>query len=244
MAAGPVTELQKSDALEQAAACARSLGDFERATELAGAIPIEAVARSVRMQNLLAMRKPAELVEMFSDEEILRWPFWKVGEGLVLRGRAFARIGRGREAEADLVQALPFTTDPRARMALWLVLGENRENNLKDVPGALEAYRQIAASSKGTGSATYYRGVLGAARILRRQGKVPEALVVLRKVDIARLRGYWHGSMLVALGDTLAAGGRKEEALTAYREVLKDKGAGASDRESALKAIEAITTDR
>lgn len=32
---------------------------------------------------------------------------------------------RGEEAQADLVKALELTTDSRARLDIWLVLGEN-----------------------------------------------------------------------------------------------------------------------
>ena len=149
----------------------------------------------------------------------------------------------GREAEADLAKALEFTTDSRARLDVWLALGANRENNLKDTAAALEAYQQIAAASKNNGSATYYRGVQGAARILRTSGKFDDALATLRKVDVAQLRGYWHGSILVALGETLTAAGRKGEALAAYREVLTDNSVSAADRKAAEEAIKAIEAE-
>ena len=240
MAEGDVTDFQESDALEQAAVCARALKRFDLAMELAGRIPIDAVAKTVRMRNLLAMRKPKELVGHFKDEDMITWPFWKAGEGFYLRGRAFADTGAGREAEADLAKALEFTTDNRVRLDVWLALGANRENNLKNAAAALEAYQQIAGASRNNGSATYYRGVQGAARILRKNGKFDDALAILQKVDVAKLRGYWHGSMLVALGDTLTAAGREDEALAAYREVLTDENVSAADRKAAEEAIRTI----
>jgi tetratricopeptide (TPR) repeat protein len=241
MAEGDVTDLQKSDALEQAAACALRLEQFDRAMELAERIPIEAVAGTVRMRNLMAMRKSKELVAQFKDEDVAGWPFWKAGEGLYLRGRAHADNGAGREAEADLAGALELTTDTRARLDVWLALGANRENNLKDDAAALKAYQQIAGASKNTGSATYYRGMQGAARILRKSGQLDDALATLQQVDVSKLRGYWHGSMLVALGETLTAAGRKDEALAAYRQVLKDETVSAADRRAAEAAITRLT---
>ena len=241
LAAGDdVNEYQKSAALEQAALCARNLQDSNRAAQLADRIPIEAVADAVRMQNLLAQRKWNELIEQFGDEDLTQWPFWKAGEALHCRGRAFSVTGRGKEAETDLEKALELTTDSRARLDIWLVLGENRENNLKDDAAALGAYQQIAEASKNTGSATHYRGIQCAARMLRKDGEFEKALATLRKIDIAKLRGYWHGSMLLALGETLKTAGRNDEALAAYQEVLADDTVIPQHREAAQKAIQAM----
>ncbi len=241
LAAGDgVNDYQTSAALEQAAFCARSLQDYDRAARITGQIPLEAVASTARMQILLAQRKWNELIEQFGDEDLARWPFWKAGEGHYHRGRAFSVIGRGKEAEADLGKALELTTDSRARMDIWLVLGENREKNLKDDAAALEAYQQISEASRNTGSATYYRGIQCAARMLRKKGESEKALATLRKVDIAELRGYWHGSMLLALGETLKAAGRNDNALTAYQDILADDTVIPQHREAAQEAIQSM----
>jgi tetratricopeptide (TPR) repeat protein len=240
MAAGEVTDFQKSDALQQAAMCARSLKQLDLAVQFADQIPLAPVAKTVRMQNLLAQRKRDVLIELFGTEELGAWPFWIAGEALFARGRAHASTGDGNKAEADLSSALEFTTDNRTRLSVWLALGENRENNLTDDDAALEAYQQIAQASKNNGSAAYFRGVQGAARILCKRGNHDDALAMLRLVDIHKLRGYWHGSMLIALANTLTAAGRKHEALSAYREVLTDDNVTAADRKTAEEAIRAI----
>jgi tetratricopeptide (TPR) repeat protein len=240
MAEREVTDFQKSDALEQAAYCARGLNQLDRAVELADRIPLEPVAKAVRMQNLLALRKPAELIAQFRDEDISTWPFWKAGEGYYLRGRAYADTGAGREAEADLTKGLEFTTDSRSRQDVWLALGANRENSLKDTAGALAAYRRIVETPKHHGNATYFRGIQGAARMLHERGEYDEALAILRKVDIDELRGYWHASMLLAVGRTLAGAGKTDQALAVYREVLDDETAHANHRKAAQDAIQAI----
>ena len=240
MAAGDVTDFQKSDALEQAAACARTLRQFDLAVKLADEIPIEAVAKTVRMHNLLATRKSADLVDQFRDEPFSGWPFWKLGEGLYLRGQAFADTGAGEQAETDLTKALEFTTDGLDRLKVWLAIGTNREQNLHEIDAALEAYQQIVNSPKYNGSWIYFRGLLGAVRILRETNRVDQALATLQKVDISNLRGYWHGSLLVALGDTLLAANRKNEALAACREVLTDEKVGAADRKKAEEMIKTI----
>ena len=116
------------------------------------------------------------------------------------------------------------------------------ERVLEDDDGALETYRQITGQTRNTGSAEYYYGVQGAARILTRRGEFDEALKVLNLVDAERLSGGWRGSMLLALGETLAAAGRKDEALKAFRDVLEDESAEAGNRQRAEERIKALNS--
>ena len=237
LAEGDVTPFQKSDALEQAVATALARKDPARAMDLASKIPIDAAAKCARVRILFAMRKPGEVVKQFAGEDIGRWPFWKVGEGYSLRGRAYSETGRGVQAEADLLNAEKWTTDPQALGEIWLALGRNREVNLKNPERALDAYQRIASATTIHGGWRYFRGILGAARILREQGKFKEALKTLHRVDMAKLRGYWHGRMYRFLGDTLNAAGRRTDALAAYREVLKAPGMSTADRKAAAAAL-------
>ncbi len=75
------TDFQKSDALQHAAVCAISLKDYDRANELAHQIPIDAVAKTVLMENLLAQRKFDQIIEQYGNENFAKWPFWQVGAG-------------------------------------------------------------------------------------------------------------------------------------------------------------------
>jgi len=240
LANGKVTNLQKSAALEQAAICARALKDYESAHKIVEQTPIDAVAKTVQMHNLLAERKSNLLLEQFSKEKINTWPFWKRGAGYYARGRAFQKTGAGKLAEADLLRALEFSNDSRTQLDVLLLLGNNREHNLQDMPAALKAYVQIAERKGNYGSATYYRGVLGAASILRRNGKFAESLALLGKIDVTKLKGYWNGAIRMELGKTLIAAGRKQEAKAMYRAVLADKNVSSASRKAAEVAIKTI----
>ena len=242
LAEGDVTDLQESVALEQAAGCARSLRDSSRASELADRIPIEAVAKTARMHNLLAERKAPELIAQFGRENIAAWPFWKAGDGYFARGRAYAITGTGKEAEANLTRALEWTSDRRIRHSIHLALAENRERHLKDDDAAFEAYRQIVEPPRTLGAADEFRAVQGITRILTRRGEFDEALATLRLADVDKLRGYWRGSMLLALGETLAAAGQKDKALATYRALLADDSVEASHRKVAGEAIKTLAS--
>jgi hypothetical protein len=121
-----VTDFQKSDLLQKAAGCARALDDFDRAAELAGQIPIDAVAKTVRMQNLSARREFAALIEEFGAEDLSQWPFWQIGEGAFLRGQAYFATKDKEKAEADLQTALEFTSDRQTRLKILQLIGNNR----------------------------------------------------------------------------------------------------------------------
>ena len=217
---------------------------FDSAGELAARIPIEAVRKSVLMHNLLARQKAPEVLARFGEEDISAWPFWKVGDGYYVRGRAYAAAGAGKQAESDLTRALEFTSDPHIRQGIWLALGSNREHTLKDDNAALAAYRAVFDTARHIGGANEFSAVQGASRILTRGGKFDDALAVLHRVEIARLRGHWRGSMLLALGETLSAAGRKEEAIAAYKAALADQTIEGRHRRTAEERIKATESKR
>ena len=241
LAAGDgLTDFQRSDALLHAVHCARRLRDYDRANELAEGIPTEAVAKTVRMENLLGQRELGAIAERFGSEDFHEWPFWQVGAGAFARGRAYALTKEGVKAETDLLTALAYTSDRRTRTTILATIGHNRETNLRDDDAALSAYRQGYESKGGIGAADEFRSVQGAARILTRQGRFDEALAALERADIEKREGFWRHAMLVTLGETLAAAGRKEEALKAFRGILADESALKLHREAAAKAAKAL----
>jgi tetratricopeptide (TPR) repeat protein len=234
------TDFQKSDAFEQAALAARSLKRFQQAAKLASQIPITTSAKTARIQNLLAERRFEDVITEFGDETFSQWPFWKIGEVSFARARAFFMIKYGKRTEADLQVALPFTSDSRTRMSILRLMGQNRESVLQDDEAALEAYRKITEAKTNTGSAEFFYGVQGAARILARRGEFDEAMKVLDLAEAEKLSGTWRGSMLLARGHTLAAAKCKDEALVAYRAVMADESASQAHRTAAEDAVKEL----
>jgi len=234
------TDFQISDALRQAARCARRLDDDERATELAEQIPLAPVAKTVEMESLLAMRKAEELIERFGDEDIAAWPFRQAGAGWLARGRAYFMTDDGPHAERDLLRAEPFVADDLTRASLWLTVGRNREENLRDADRALAAYRRVAGMHSRRGSAVYFRGLIATARLLRQRGQFDEAMAVLSRVDVDELRGYWRGALLLARGETLRAAGKTDDALAAYQDILKANDSHPKHKADAREQINEI----
>ena len=239
LAAGEeATDFQKSDALQHAARCARSLKDFDRSDEIARQIPLDTVAKTVRMENLLAQREFHAVIEQFGGEDLGQWPFWQVGAAAFARARAHVGEKVGDKAESDLRTALQYTSDSRIRAGILVTMGSNRETNLQDDDAALEAYRQNFESAVTIGSADQFRSVQGAARILTRRGEFDQALATLHRAKIEKLGGFWRHSMLLALGDTLAAAGRTDQALKALADLLEDESVAAGHRREAKERIE------
>ncbi|MDA0836244.1 MAG: hypothetical protein O3B01_00510 [Planctomycetota bacterium] len=175
-----------------------------------------------------------------SGEDLSNWPFWQNGEGAFARARAYVGLKAGKKAETDLQMALAYTSATRPRISILATMADNREMNLKDDDAALEAYRQNFESKETIGAADEFRSLQGAARILTRRGKFDEALAVLNRAAIESQKGYWRHAMLLSLGETLTAAGRKSDALRAYRSVQEDESALKSHRDAAAKAIKLV----
>ena len=114
---------------------------------------------------------------------------------------------------------------------------EKRERLLKDHDGALAVYRQILDPPRKLGGANEFAAVQGIARILTNRGKFDEALAAIDLAAVKDLKGFWRHSVLLSLGDTLAAAGRKSDAIKAYRSVLEDESAAAGHRREAKERI-------
>jgi predicted negative regulator of RcsB-dependent stress response len=229
-ATAEATELQQAIALRRAASVAWNLKDYARADELAARIPVAAVAKTVRMENLLSQRKYADLLEQFSKEDFSQWPFPHVSPAAFTRARAQVLNKNGPAAEADLQTALALTSDKRLRSSIIANLGHNRETNLKDEASALIAYRQNFIGKERIGGADEFRSVQQAARILSRQGKHDDALQTLAHIDLDKTNGSWLATTLAIKGDLLVAAKRPDEARVSYRKALAEASLPASVR--------------
>ncbi|WP_417383355.1 DUF4838 domain-containing protein [Gimesia sp.] len=232
-----ITEIQKSTALENAAGCARALKNYDRANQLADQIPVESIAKTVRMENLLSQRDFQTVIDQFGKEDLNQWPFWQAGAGASARARAFYGLKNGQKAEADFQQALELTPDSRLKSGILVMMGNNREMNLRDDKSALDAYQQNYLDAGRIGSADQFRSVQGAIRILIRQKKYDEAMQVLDLVKIADLKGVWRHEMMLSQASILSASDQVDQAANVYRELLKDPSVGAGHRQAAEAAL-------
>ena len=180
----PISDFQKASALEQAAR-------LEKNATFIDQIPIEAVKKTAQMQNLLANFKAPEVTKQFGAEDIMKWPFWKRGDGFHARGWAHSITKAGEKAEADLSAALDFTGDLRQRETILLFLAQNRELNLKDDAKALEAYQAILEGKTRLGGADEYSALQGIARIQIRRSQFDDALKTLNRAEPDKLQGVW-----------------------------------------------------
>lgn len=128
-AEGELTDFQKASAFKLAAQAARSMREYERADAITSRIPIESVRKSAEMLNLLAKRKPQEVVLRYGSEDLDEWPCWAAGEGYYARGRAYDATGNPAKAMADYKAALQLTGESRLHsdvVKLLEKLGKNR----------------------------------------------------------------------------------------------------------------------
>ena len=136
------------------------------------------------------------MITQFADEDITQWPFWKRSDGYRNRGRAYYITQNGDKAETDFSKALPWTSDPKARDAIFLMLGRNRESNLGDDDRAFEAYNAIVAGRERIGGADQFYALQGIARIQTKRGQFDEALKTLDRANPDKLEGSWKKNIL------------------------------------------------
>lgn len=241
LAEGDYNDFQKADALERAAYCARQMKEYERADELADQIPLEPVAKSVKMQNLAHQREYEALVEQYKDEPLDTWPAYAAVDAYHVRGQAHAQVGNGEAAEADLSEAAKLYPDELDRAAVLYQLGKNREGNLDDQEGALEAYMRAVAMERINGNSRYFNNVLAASQLLRERGDYEQAETVLRNVrggDLANLpAGYWQSRFYLELATIHEAAGNTQEAIAAYEAVLANDKSHPGHQKTAKEAV-------
>lgn len=113
-----ITPQQRSYALSQAAACARHMKEFAKASELANSIPDTHLAMIVQCENLLAQRKWDDALAVWDQENLNAWPFTQIATAAFARGRARFHTGDRTQATDDFQLALRFTTDKQLRTQL------------------------------------------------------------------------------------------------------------------------------
>lgn len=235
-----ISDFRKSDALQQAARCAAALKDFERADELADQIPIESVAKTTRMNNLTAQRKWQEIPEAFGDQDLSQWPFWQIGEGAYVRGKAYYFSKNGERADDDLKLALKYEPDSRTKVGIRQMMAHNLETNLSNETEALALYSENFVGKSGIGGADEFRSVDRASQILSKQGKHDDALAAFDVVNFEKTTGFWLNEMLISKATALAAAGRQVEAKADLEKVLKDSAASESQRKRAKDLLVAL----
>lgn len=240
MAAGKVSEPQKSDALEQAAMCAHRLKQPEKAMKLAQQIPIEPASKTVQMRLLQGTRKRKEVIEKFKDEAIASWPEKYAGEAFFIRGECYFSLRKGTEAEADLKKALENLAKGYNWSYAQLTLGHNYRRNLKDDKKALEAYLEGTRKGHDAYGWLSLTCMTSAAAILRSQGKTDEALQALGKVNMGKATGYWGAAVRQAYAEIYAAQGKKAEAIAKMKQAAETKGVTKRQKASLEKALRAL----
>ena len=235
MAAGNVTDFQKSDALEQAAACAQRLKRCDQAMELAQQIPLAPMSKTCQMRIMMGKRKRRELLAKFKDEDISRWPDIVIGEASYRRGRAHYFLKDGKRAEEDLKRAAEYLMEDNAKGIALNTLGDTYQHLLKDDGRAVGAYRRTYKTRN-----IYKRchAAMAVARIFSRQKKHDEAIQELERLGPDRVTvPYWRGLLLSAYGDVLAAAGSNSEAIAKYREALQLEGVSQGTKKACEKAL-------
>ena len=241
LAEAAVGDVQKSDALEQAALCADRLQKFDRAWELAREIPKPAHSKNCQMTLLLNHRKWDELIATYKDEDFSKWPESIRGQGYLSRGHAYYYLKNGSPAVQDLSLAVEFITDHNTRGYCLNLVGDAYHDFLKDDEKALAAYRRTYQTG------TIYKhchAAIQIAEILKGQKKYAAALEEFGRLQLDDATApVWRGKVLLAWGEALFTAGKPAEALLKYDAVMHIEDLPADIKQRCELAIQKAKAD-
>lgn len=216
------SDVQKSDALQQAALCAQGLQQYDRAMEFARKIPLLPLSKTCQMQVLEGQRRWKDIVDRFKDEDIESWPESVRGDAFFGRGHASFVTKNGEAAAQDLEKAVEYLTDGNSMALCLLCLGDTYATLLRDDAKAINTYRR----TYGSGNVyKHCQAAMSVAGILERQRNYPTAIDELSRIKLDEVTApLWRGRLLCALGRALAGVGRKADAIARYKEALSTEG--------------------
>lgn len=235
MAETATTALQKSDALRQAALSADSLKKPDLALRLARAIPLPGHAKCCEMRLLESLRRWNDIITKFASEDMDALPESLRGDAFFGRGYAYFAVKNGKAAVRDLQEAIEYLTDGNAGALCLICLGDTFWGLLKDDKQAIAAYRRAYPLGN------IYKqceAAMNVAAILQHQRQPLAAVEELQRIKMQEVTSpFWRGRLLCALGDALAAAGKKSAAISSYSEALRLKGVPDDIRQRCEMAI-------
>ncbi len=190
-----------------------------------------------RLQAHLQAREWQALVDRYGDSDFNSWPDPELARNaLHLRAQAWFALGDGEKTRADLAQSVAISPDRR----MLLLKARNAEQHLDDPQRALELYREAIETSVGFGGHLMFSSILGAANLLRAEGRYDEAIEVIERVNPDSMSGYWGAMMLEAYAQTLTAQGNPAAAIARYKQALALDGVAESLRHRLQQELDAL----
>lgn len=232
IAASSDSDVQKSDALEQAVLCTIRLKQYENALKLAKQIPLLPISKASQMRILMQTRQWKEVTGKFGDDDIAKWPEKVRGKSYLARGRSFFFLKNGERAKADLENALKYITNTNSKCLVLNTLGATYHQLLKNDSKAIETYRLVNKHIYKKCQAT-----MAVASILGKQGKFNEALKELNKIDVTKFNTLYKSIILIAYADIYAEMGESEKAIERYNEALKSDKINMRQKNKCEKAL-------
>jgi len=222
---------------------------YDQALQAAQRIPDAAMADYTCMEIMTANGKIEELIAVYANKDLAAWPAYIGYKGYLKRGDAYIALKNNRAAVRDLEQAFEAAGQGGARLEIQIgtinrvgVLYESFHEGDK----ALDAYRKGLSlytnpDNPRAGWWQYTEAVVSAVRILVERKNYGEALPIIAAYPQSR-HVTVNTRVAEAYGDVYAGLGKKEEALSMYREALttadregKDRVIGINKKMDALK---------
>ena len=216
---------------------------YDPALQAAQRIPDAAMADYTRMEIMTVNGKNAELIAAYTNTDFAAWPADLRYKGYLKRGDAYIALKNNRAAVLDFEQAAGLANAKLDIQIGTLTRVGALYESLHEVDKALDAYRKGVSLAKNSDPWRGYwnyttEAVVSAVRILVDRKKYEEALAIVAAYPPDRT-GIVTAPVAEAHGDVYAGLGKKEEALSKYREALstagKPRAIGINKKMDALK---------
>jgi len=223
-------------AIKQAAVCARlHLRSESRALELCRQVGAEPYAKACRATVYQWAERPPKVVAEFENEDFTTWPESLAAVGYAVRGSAYFRVQRGREAARDLLRAFQCARS-YAKWSAFQKLGDTYWKLLDDEVLAEACYRKCMADFGGGYPGLQAR--VNLVELLVSQERHHEALTCLSGIERG---GYWGGALLHAEAKVHAAKGDKAAAIDALQKALATVGINPHQKKECGKLLGALS---
>jgi hypothetical protein len=198
----------------------------------------------LRMREMEQKRQWKELIEEFKDLDLAGWPDDMAIEAFRLRGNGYCNLKNGQEGETQLKKGIELSKGQDS--LAWFYLAENYQQNMKDNQKALDAYLKVVELLKGSPGWINLTAVIRANAILRGLGRNDEALKIIESIDRKKMTvnaGTWRIQIYSAYLDTLAALGRKADAVAECGTFLKIADLTAAEKGEIEKKLKELQAD-
>lgn len=213
------TDLQRTQALEDAVTLAARARNYDLATQMAKEIPQPAASFNAQAHVLSYQKKWQEILDLLHEVDRGNWAPEDVASSWNFIGNAHAGLNQGKEAVDAYKKAFDVAPQSRTAPHSLLAMGNAYRDLLKDPEQAIACYQQVYENTSNT--ARQAEAAVYTAQIYMEQNELAKALAELEKMNMLKLTSTFQRVQLLSTkAQIYLKQDQKDKAIEAYKEAL------------------------